>query len=514
MVGVLAVLAAAAAPLLVPSEARADHNSTYVVCPEPVNEGDSAQMGIARSGHRIRWATAFTYTGDHTASADDFTEYHGVRFEQSEGSTLQIPIETTEDSRPEHDETFEIGFWSEGFWHGCVVTIVDDDEPRIIGVGVASSPVDGQAYRAGDTIDVVVSLDAKAEVEGSPRLSLYLGDSGSSTWRGAAYHSGSGTRELVFRYRVKPDDLDPDGIAVASAATGDDGAPTHGFTGAINAAGTDVPIDYAHPGLGAAPDHKVDGRPYIQGTRIVSSPEAGMGTYRANEIIEVAFTFDTRVVVDGDVCAHLFLGLRGKDTLSARRRAAYRSGSGTDTLTFGYTVRPHDKDSTGIMVSPISDRFSPCGSGTIKAEGTGVEYNPSFDGTGHHSGHKVDTRSPAASSVAITSRPANGEAYTAGETIHVEVAFNEKVVALGDPYIELRIGEQTRRAALAADQGLTASLAFEYQVQGADADDDGVAIDANSVRHSDGTIHDRAGNTANLSHGAVTADPNQRIAPA
>ena len=321
-------------------------------------------------------------------------------------------------------------------------------------------------------------------------------------------------RQLVFRYRVKPDDLDSDGIAVASAATGDDGAPTHGFTGAINAAGTDVPIDYAHPGLSPVSDQKVDGRPYIQGTRIVSTPEAGMGAYRANEIIEVAFTFDTRVVVDGDVCAHLFLGLRGKDTLSARRRAAYQSGSGTDTLTFGYTVRPGDKDSTGIMVSPISDRFSPCGSGTIKAEGTDVEYNPSFDGTGHHSGHKVDTRSPAASSVAITSRPANGEAYTADETIHVEVAFNEKVVALGDPYIELRIGEQTRRAAPAADQGLTASLAFGYQVQSSDADDDGVAIDANSVRHSDGDIHDRAGNTANLSYSAVTADPNQRIAPA
>ena len=51
-------------------------------------------------------------------------------------------------------------------------------------------------------------------------------------------------------------------------------------------------------------------------------------------------------------------------------------------------------------------------------------------------------------------------------------------------------------------------------MQSSDADDDGVAIDANSVRHSDGDIHDRAGNTANLSYSAVTADPNQRIAPA
>ena len=510
----LAVLAAAAAPLLVPRQARADHNSTYVICPDPVEEGNSTRMGIARSGYTIRWTTAFTYTGGHTAGADDFTEYHGVRFEQSEGDRLWIPIETTEDSRPEHDETFEIGFWSEGFWHGCVVTVVDDDEPRISGVTLASSPVDGQAYRAGEAIDIVVSLDAKVAVEGSPRLSLYVGESGSSTWRGATYHSGSGTRELVFRYRVELDDLDLDGIAVASAATGDDGTPAHGFSGAINAEGTDVPIDYAHSGISPASDQKVDGRPYIQRTRIISSPAAGMSTYRTNEIIEVAFTFDTRVVVEGDVCAHLFLGLRGNDTLSAKRRAAYRSGSGTDTLTFGYTVRPPDKDPRGIMVSPISDRFSPCGSGAIKAEGTDVEFNPSYDGTGHQSGHKVDTRSPAASSIAITTRPANGEAYAAGETISVEVAFNEKVAASGDPYVDLHIGVDTRRATLAADQGLSSSLVFEYEVQSVDADNDGVDIGANSLRHSNGSIHDRAGNAADLSHDAVAADASQRVATA
>ena len=101
--------------------------------------------------------------------SNDFTEYHGVRFELAEGTTLQIPIETTEDSRPEHDETFEIGLWNSGFWHSCVVTIVDDDEPRIIGVHLASSPLDGWAYRAGEAIDIVVSLDARAEVRGPPR---------------------------------------------------------------------------------------------------------------------------------------------------------------------------------------------------------------------------------------------------------------------------------------------------------------------------------------------------------
>ena len=142
---------------------------------------------------------------------------------------------------------------------------------------LASSPLDGWAYRAGEAIDIVVSLDARVEVEGSPRLSLYLGDSGSSSWRGATYHSGSGTREVVFRYRVKPDDLDLDGISVASAATGDDGAPAYGFAGTINAAGTDVPIDYAHPGISPLSEQRVDGRPYVQRTRIRSAASSGVG---------------------------------------------------------------------------------------------------------------------------------------------------------------------------------------------------------------------------------------------
>ena len=56
---------------------------------------------------------------------------------------------------------------------------------------------------------------------------------------------------------------------------------------------------------------RVDGRPYVQSTRIISVPEAGGQAYRANEVIEVAFTFDTRVVVEGDACVTLYLGYGG-----------------------------------------------------------------------------------------------------------------------------------------------------------------------------------------------------------
>ena len=510
--GVLALLSVVAAPVLVPRTAFADHDGLYAVCPDPIVEGNSDRMGIRRSGYKVLEAFAFTDSRYHTADPDDFTEYHGVKFTQSEGNTLWIPIETTADTRPEHDETFAIGFWDGGVWHSCVVTITDDDAPRIISVELITSPLDGWAYRAGDTIDVAVTVDANVEVEGSPQLALFLGDNGASTWRGASYLRGSGTRELVFRYRVQPEDLATDGISVGAAATSDDRTPAYGFAGTINAIGTDAPIDYTHAGIARSWTQRVDGRPYVQSTRTISAPEAGQQFYRANEAIEFEFTFNTRVVVEGDVSVTLYLGYDGYHSEGTARQADYRRGSGTDTLLFGYTVRPGDMDPRGIMLGLGSPATGFSGSGTIKAEGTDVERYPWYRGTGPQSEHRVDTAAPLASSVTITSQPANGEAYAAGETISVEVAFSESVTVTGTSYLDLDIGRATRRAMLAADQGPSSRLVFEYEVHSGDADTDGVGIDANSLRLSGGAIHDRAGNAANLSHATVTADATQRVA--
>ena len=505
-VAVLALLSAVAAAVVEPGRARADHID--LTCPDPVTEGDTAQMGVRTAGW-MRGPKVYTFHNNHTASRDDFTRYDGTRFEPGD-PTLWIPIATTADTRPEHDETFSIGFFSLGMLHKCVVTIIDDDTPRIIGVDFASSPADGVAYRAGDAIDVAVRLDRNVEVEGSPLLALDLGDSGSSTARGAGYHRGSGSRELVFRYLVQPGDLDLDGLGVAAAATAEDRTPASGFTGTINAAGTDVPIDYTHPGIAPSWHQKVDGRPYVRSTRIISVPEAGQGTYRANEVIEVAFTFNTRVVVEGDVCVELYVGYDGNHSRSVRE-AVYRRGSGTDTLVFGYTVRPGDMDSWGIMLARGTEITGFCGSGTIKAHGTDVQRNPWYADMNVQRDHKVDTEPPAVSAVSIVSRPADGDAYTAGETIIVEVAFSEEVMLGGLPYIELDIGGVTRHATIAASLEASSRIRFAYQVQSGDTDRDGVSINANSLHLNGGDAHDSAGNPADLSFGAVAADPDQRV---
>ena len=518
LTAIVSILAAATIAIVSSEPAYAEHNSLYMICPDPILEGNTGQVGVRRSGYRVEFAIFFTHHGHYTADPNDFEEYHGVKFESGSGDrTLWVPVVTKEDTIPEHDETFAIGFMNDGVWHQCVVTIEDDDAPEITGVDISSKPVDKYAYRAGDSIDVTLDLDAEGEVEETPLLSLYIGDGDDSTWRGAEYHSGSGSRQLVFRYRVQTEDRDNDGISVGAAAVGEDGRPREGFSGSIYAKGTDVPIDYTHPGVKGDWRQKVDGRPYVQSVKIISSPPDGWDAYRANQTIEVSMTFDTDVVVEGDVSVDLYLGLEDYNWDEAERKAAYIRGSGTDTLVFGYTVRPGDMDprGVGIIMGVDFDRnkggFG--GSGTIKDKGTDVERNPWYLGTGHQPDHKVYTESPAISSLSIISRPANGDAYDAREVITVEVEFSEQVTTSGEPSLELSVGEEAREETLVpvSEGGFSRSLLFQYEVQEGDADSDGIGIGANVLRSNGGGIHDSAGNAASLSHDVVVVDSNQKV---
>ncbi|MXY76362.1 MAG: hypothetical protein F4Y40_04665 [Acidimicrobiia bacterium] len=446
----------------------------------------------------------------HTANYSDFAGHGRMRVDaQGVSDTLWIPVVTTQDTRPEHDETFEMGLFADGTFHSCVVTIVDDDAPAINGVAVTSTPVRGDTYRSGENIDITLTFDMAVDAADDAWLTLRLGDGDQHTPREARYLRGSGTRHLVFRYQVQPSDSDPDGIAVSGTAH-DDGS-THGLGGTY-ASGTDVPVDPTHAGLETAANHKVDGRPYVKSVGVVSTPPDGWEAYRADQTIEIALTFDTAVVVEGEVRLGLYVGLVHDNWAEAWREADYLRGSGADTLVFGYTVVPGDTDIRGIAIP--GGGTAVLGSGTIKADGTDVEYQMHFPATGHLPDHKIDTAAPTLSGIYLTSRPANGQAYQAGEVIRVEVVFSEPVTRTGDLQLELDIGGENRRATLRPDTNpnrrFNNDMVFEYQVQADDTDPDGIEVSANSIQLNGGTIHDRAGNAA-VSHQPVAADPHQKV---
>ena len=499
--------------------AYAEHNSTEVMCPGPILEGESAFMRVSRNGYVIEYVHAFTYNGDYSASGDDFVNYNGDRFEDFLQAVF-VPVVTTDDDRPEINETFAIGFWVERMWHGCVITIVDDDMPEITSVAITSKPVEGLFYRYGESIDVTVSLDQEVDVEGTPLLALQLGDGDASAWRGARYLTGSGTNSLVFRYQVQAGDLDHDGISVRAGATNDDRTPAYGFSGSIYAKGTKAPIDYTHAGIKNADKHYVDGRPYVQNVAITSAPTDGWEAYRANQNIELTFTFNTDVSVQGSLTADLLMGYKDKNWDEARRAARYTGGSGTDTLVFRYTVQPGDMDHNGVGIAGGSPGRNFGGDGTIVAESTDVEFLPWYFGREHSSGHNVDTEIPTITSVTLESQPSNGEAYAAGETISVAVTFGEEITLTGDPYLELDVGgvasqatltSEAPRSASASQRGYGTKIVFQYQVVDGDTDSDGIGISANSLKLNGGGIYDKAGNAAGISHNAVAANANQKV---
>ena len=103
-------------------------------------------------------------------------------------------------------------------------------------------------------------------------------------------------------------------------------------------------------------------------------------------------------------------------------------------------------------------------------------------------------------------RPAGSVGYGLGERIRVRVAFSERVSASGS-YVALEIGARTRRAYRVRGSSL---VDYEYPIQAADMDVDGVSVPANAI--SGTPIRSAADRNvfADVSHGAV-ADPFNKV---
>ena len=239
--------------------------------------------------------------------------------------------------------------------------------------------------------------------------------------------------------------------------------------------------------------------------------QANAAIHLAN-VITSRFPILTDVVVEGDVSIDLDLGLENYNWDEAIRQADYLRGSGTDQLVFGYTVQLGDMDDRGIGLILGKEGAGFGGSGTIKAEGTDVERNPWYLGTGHQPDHKVDTVPPSVESIAITSQPADGSGYMAGESITAEVSFSEEVTFRGSVLLEFDIGGAPSYAPpVSASQGSYGkSLVFQYRVEEGDTDGDGIVIEANKLS-AIGGVFDSAGNAADLSHPAVSPELNQKV---
>ena len=121
--------------------------------------------------------------------------------------------------------------------------------------------------------------------------------------------------------------------------------------------------------------------------------------------------------------------------------------------------------------------------------------------------------------IAITSDPDDDDStfafwydegvYGIGDEIEVTVTFNEDVTVTGSPRLELTIGSSAKNAAYKSANG--SKVVFGYTVAVGDNDTDGVAIGSNRLTLNGGSIRDAADNTVNLSHSALSAQPDHKV---
>ena len=377
-----------------------------------------------------------------------------------------------------------------------------------------NKPVDGDTFRAGEKVVLDLVFSAPVRALNTPYASLWFDGTGGSQWKGAKYESGSGTNTLRFSYEVQPGDLDTDGLLVGAKDARGLGE------GKVKALNHDV--DAIHTYGEWRPGFNVNGRPYVRDVEIVSSPAHGDGIYGQGEYVTVAVTFDQEVEKGGE----LKMGLVFDGGADQFRYAPYDSGDGTDTFFFKYEVAIEDYDTDGMtIVSEHGDLFF--GEGNIKAKGTDVELYSMHFGLLDVEGHEVnggslvhDKSAPKINSVSIVSDPGDDATYATGEQIVVAVTFNEPVSVSGAPQIVLGIGSDEKTAQFrdrSSVRGETKRMGAEptvllgYVVQEGDLDSDGISIEADRLSLNEGTIWDKIGNHAGLTHKAVKADSGHKV---
>ncbi|MBL0517122.1 beta strand repeat-containing protein [Aeromonas caviae] len=212
--------------------------------------------------------------------------------------------------------------------HGVVADnagyLVDTTAPAVSSVGITgASGVQSNTLNAGDVVSVTVTMDEATVVDtsgGTPRVALNIG--GSTVY--ANYVSGSGTASLLFQYTILAGQTDANGISIVT-----NGLEAYGGT-LSDAAGNDASLSHSLVADNAS--YLVDTTaPVVSG---VSSTTAA-GTYGVGSVISIQVTFSEAVTVSGTPQLTL-------ETGATDRTINYVSGSGSNTLTFNYTVQAGD----------------------------------------------------------------------------------------------------------------------------------------------------------------------------
>ena len=235
--------------------------------------------------------------------------------------------------------------------------------------------------------------------------------------------------------------------------------------------------------------------PTVSAIEVTSTPRANTGNrYAIGDEIEVTVTFSKSIFVLGTPKLALKIGSRNRSMSCAK------STTDAKQLTCAYTVQNGDEDTDGISIEANKLNLPTSPAATIK-DSANNDADLDHNALTAQSGHKVDGKKPAVSSVAFDGTPGSMGIFAAGETIKVNVTFGETVQVSGKPTADLRFRTSgssgtTKKAVYKSGTGTTV-LKFEYVVES------GIRHEALQIGPLRGNIKDAAGNPAVLTHSGV-----------
>lgn len=330
--------------------------------------------------------------------------------------------------------------------------------------GFSLNVPNAKTYNTGENLDFVATHPSLQTVTGTPRIQLDIG--GDIVY--ANYLTGSGTKNLTFRYTVQAGDLDSNGIEYANSIDPNGGQLRFIDKGVI--------ID-SNLNLLETPSTAsvlVD----TQGPTLTGVTPPPVDTYYVGQQLQFLAVFDDVVEVSGT--PQLTVNLNSGDVI-----ANYASGSGSTMIFFNYTVTSSDLDGDGIAYSSPLD----LNGGTI-TDSTGNAASLSFTPLPAPTTF-VDGDSPIVSSITY---PANNT-YFLGDMISFDLQFNEVVnVAGGIPSVEIDINGTMVDATYLSGTG-TDTLRFQYIVAQDLYDANGITIQ-NTIALNGATIQDAGGANA------------------
>jgi len=320
---------------------------------------------------------------------------------------------------------------------------------------VTTQPAD-KIYPSGINLDFKLSFSNFTTVTpgtyvdeiitGVPQLDLTIGTKKVA----AVYLSGSGTKELLFRYTTVAEEADANGIEVA---------PVINFNGGIiqDPALKDVTINI--PALNTT-GILVDGSvPTI--LSVVSSTN---GIYGLGSALFFTATFSEAIYAIGSPQIKITFS----DSFTTGM-ATYISGSGTNTFLYRSTIPATAQDLDGIdLTSPMLSI-----NGTVK-DAVGNNLNLDFVAP-NTTGIFVDFNANPANPTTVTVS-ADGK-YSLGQNIDFTVNFDAAVDVVGTPSIIIYLSGSARNADANYISGTgTNALTFRYTVAAGDVDADGISL--------------------------------------